>query len=88
MPPLSVLKRTGCDHHLLINIILTCFGWTPGILHAWYIILRLPDGKRAAKMIEDVGRRHTAVYQLEYGSSACGEGAHCYTSHHETQYHC
>jgi uncharacterized membrane protein YqaE (UPF0057 family) len=26
MPPLSVLKRTGCDHHLFINIVLTCFG--------------------------------------------------------------
>ncbi|KAI4853948.1 hypothetical protein E4T44_00520 [Aureobasidium sp. EXF-8845] len=66
MPPLSVLKRTGCDHHFIINIVLTCFGWTPGILHAWYIILRFPDGKRAANMRGGGRRRHSAVAQQEY----------------------
>ncbi|KAI5205268.1 hypothetical protein E4T38_04338 [Aureobasidium subglaciale] len=53
LPPLPVAKRTGIDHHFVINIVLTICGWIPGVLHAWYIILRFPDGKRAAKMRED-----------------------------------
>ncbi|KAH0285274.1 hypothetical protein KCU62_g7667, partial [Aureobasidium sp. EXF-3399] len=61
IPPLSVLKRTGCDHNFLINIVLTCLGWTPGILHAWYIILRYPDGKRAANMRANVRRSRGSI---------------------------
>ncbi|KEQ90182.1 hypothetical protein AUEXF2481DRAFT_59920, partial [Aureobasidium subglaciale EXF-2481] len=45
LPPLPVAKRTGIDHHFVINIVLTICGWIPGVLHAWYIILRFPDGK-------------------------------------------
>ncbi|KAG9515382.1 hypothetical protein KCU93_g9507, partial [Aureobasidium melanogenum] len=74
LPPLSVLKRTGCDHHLFINIVLTLFGWTPGILHAWYIILRFPDGRRAAELRDDVRQGRAKVVYQGYGLPAIGAG--------------
>lgn len=40
LPPLGVLAERGCSGALLINIILTCLGYIPGIVHAIYIILR------------------------------------------------
>ncbi|KAI5238811.1 hypothetical protein E4T43_07193 [Aureobasidium subglaciale] len=73
LPPLPVAKRTGIDHHFVINIVLTICGWIPGVLHAWYIILRFPDGKRAAKMRED-------------GPAAEGPGLFYYPSHQEVRY--
>ncbi|KAI4743826.1 hypothetical protein E4T50_05755 [Aureobasidium sp. EXF-12298] len=85
MPPLSVLKRTGCDHHLFINIVLTYLGWTPGFLHALYIILRFPDGRRAAEMREDVRRGRAAVVQQSFGLPATGAGTYYYPSHQETR---
>ncbi|CAG2121810.1 unnamed protein product [Medioppia subpectinata] len=38
LPPLGVLLEKGCDCDLLINILLTCLGYIPGIIHALYII--------------------------------------------------
>ncbi|KAI5205031.1 hypothetical protein E4T39_03156 [Aureobasidium subglaciale] len=73
LPPLPVAKRTGIDHHFVINIILTICGWIPGVLHAWYIILRFPDGKRAAQMRED-------------GPAAEGPGLFYNPSHQEVRY--
>lgn len=66
LPPLSALKKTGCDHHFFISIILTFFGWTPGILYAWYIILHFPHGKRAANMRRRVRRDRASIFQEEY----------------------
>jgi uncharacterized membrane protein YqaE (UPF0057 family) len=40
LPPLGVAIKRGVDIQLLINIILTMFGWLPGIIHALYIILK------------------------------------------------
>ncbi|KAF9375418.1 plasma membrane proteolipid Pmp3 [Podila verticillata] len=39
-PPLGVLMERGCGSDLLINILLTCLGFIPGIIHAFYIILK------------------------------------------------
>ncbi|KAI8645866.1 hypothetical protein BD408DRAFT_337881 [Parasitella parasitica] len=39
-PPLGVFGERGCGSDLLINIILTCLGWIPGIVHAIYIIFK------------------------------------------------
>ncbi|CAG8493565.1 33_t:CDS:2 [Paraglomus occultum] len=39
-PPLGVLMEVGCTIDLLINIALTILGYIPGIVHAFYIILR------------------------------------------------
>ncbi|RKP10116.1 cation transport-related protein [Thamnocephalis sphaerospora] len=39
-PPLGVLLERGCGCDLLINIGLTLLGFIPGIIHAFYIILK------------------------------------------------
>lgn len=41
LPPLGVFLEKGvCDKDLLINILLTVLGWIPGVIHAFYIILK------------------------------------------------
>ncbi|KAF1821133.1 UPF0057-domain-containing protein [Dissoconium aciculare CBS 342.82] len=37
LPPLGVFLERGCGADLLINIILTCLGYIPGIIHALYV---------------------------------------------------
>jgi uncharacterized membrane protein YqaE (UPF0057 family) len=38
LPPLGVFFEVGFTKHFWINIILTLFGYLPGIIHAVYII--------------------------------------------------
>ncbi len=38
LPPLGVFLEVGLGKHFWINIILTLFGFVPGIIHAVYII--------------------------------------------------
>ncbi|PKS07811.1 hypothetical protein jhhlp_006419 [Lomentospora prolificans] len=40
LPPLGVFLEVGCVSALCINIILTCLGYLPGIIHALYIIFK------------------------------------------------
>ncbi|KAI8336166.1 plasma membrane proteolipid 3 [Chlamydoabsidia padenii] len=40
LPPLGVFFERGCTTDLLINIGLTVLGFIPGIIHAFYIILK------------------------------------------------
>lgn len=40
LPPLGVFLERGCGADILINILLTCLGYIPGIIHALYIILK------------------------------------------------
>jgi len=40
LPPLGVFLERGCGADFLINILLTCLGYIPGIIHALYIILK------------------------------------------------
>lgn len=40
LPPVGVLVKEGLGVQFLINILLTLFGYIPGIVHALYIILR------------------------------------------------
>lgn len=39
-PPLGVFLEVGCNGTLLLNILLTCLGFIPGIIHAFYVILK------------------------------------------------
>lgn len=39
LPPLGVFLEVGLGLHFWLNIILTIFGYIPGIIHAVYIIL-------------------------------------------------
>lgn len=38
LPPLGVFIEVGLGKHFWFNIILTIFGFVPGIIHAVYII--------------------------------------------------
>lgn len=38
LPPLGVLLEVGLGLHFWLNIVLTLFGWLPGIVHACYVI--------------------------------------------------
>ncbi|EPT06124.1 hypothetical protein FOMPIDRAFT_1044587 [Fomitopsis schrenkii] len=40
LPPVGVFLERGCGADLIINIVLTCLGYIPGIIHALYIILK------------------------------------------------
>lgn len=38
LPPLGVLAEKGCGKDLIINILLTCLFWIPGMIHAICVI--------------------------------------------------
>ena len=40
LQPVGVWMEKGCSDHLIVNILLTCLGYFPGLLHALYIILK------------------------------------------------
>ncbi|PLB49043.1 UPF0057-domain-containing protein [Aspergillus steynii IBT 23096] len=43
-PPVSVWIKVGiCTADSIINLALCCLGYVPGLLHAWYIILKHPE---------------------------------------------
>ncbi|KAI5843016.1 hypothetical protein DFP73DRAFT_514781 [Morchella snyderi] len=43
-PPLPVwVKRGICSADSIINITLCIFGFIPGLIHAWYIIMKYPE---------------------------------------------
>ena len=39
-PPLAVLLVSGCSCHLLLSILLTLLGWIPGVIHAFWVVLK------------------------------------------------
>lgn len=69
---LPVWIKVGlCTADSIINIALCCLGYIPGLLHAWYIILKYPDSEEYAEGYERVdaegrdvenGRRVTYYY--------------------------
>ena len=40
LPPLGVFLQVGIGLHFWLNILLTIFGYVPGIIHAIWIILK------------------------------------------------
>ena len=40
LPPLSVFFKHGLKHEFWISILLTILGWIPGVIYAWWVILR------------------------------------------------
>ena len=43
MPPLGVFLQVGLKSEFWINILLTMLGYFPGVIHAFYVILRTED---------------------------------------------
>ncbi|QDT39539.1 YqaE/Pmp3 family membrane protein [Stratiformator vulcanicus] len=39
LPPVGVFLEVGIGLHFWLNIILTLFGFIPGVIHALYVIL-------------------------------------------------
>lgn len=62
-PPIGVwVKRGICSADSFINLALCCLGFLPGLLHAWYIILKYPDPYD----YEPVGDRENATVTYYY----------------------
>ncbi|KAG4092206.1 UPF0057-domain-containing protein [Neocallimastix lanati (nom. inval.)] len=40
IPPLGVFMERGCNKDFIINVLLTCLCWAPGMIHALYIICK------------------------------------------------
>jgi uncharacterized membrane protein YqaE (UPF0057 family) len=40
LPPLGVFLEVGLTRHFWINLLLTLFGYVPGIVHAFYVIVK------------------------------------------------
>lgn len=40
LPPLGVFVEVGFSKHFWLNILLTIFGFIPGIIHAVYVIAK------------------------------------------------
>ena len=40
LPPLGVFLQVGIGKHFWLNIVLTILGFVPGIIHAFYVILK------------------------------------------------
>ncbi|GAA5883452.1 hypothetical protein JCM3774_005956 [Rhodotorula dairenensis] len=40
VPPLAVFLERGCGCELVVNVLLSLFGWLPGCCHALYIVFK------------------------------------------------
>ncbi|KAG6263694.1 hypothetical protein E4U49_002143 [Claviceps purpurea] len=62
-PPLPVWVKCGiCSADSIINILLCCLGFLPGLVHAWYIIAKHPDPPYEYESLPQEGGRVTYVY--------------------------
>lgn len=43
VPPLGVALQVGLGVHFWLNLVLTFFGYFPGLIHAFYVILKERD---------------------------------------------
>lgn len=44
LPPVAAYLQVGISLHFFLNIVLTLFGYVPGILHALWLILSKQKG--------------------------------------------
>lgn len=76
-PPVSVWIKLGvCTADSIINIALCCLGYIPGLLHAWYIILKYPEPDYDDPSYEPVPNRrgdvengHVTYYYVSHQSA-------------------
>ena len=73
-PPIAVWVKCGiCSVDSVINILLCCLGFIPGLLHAWYIIAKYPDpAERYDAIPQDAERGHRVVYVVHGGAPKNG----------------
>jgi len=51
IPPLAVLFKAGCGCDLLLNIVLTFLGVLPGMIHAFWVVLKKHHGSEANEAV-------------------------------------
>ncbi|KAL2825568.1 hypothetical protein BDW59DRAFT_145984, partial [Aspergillus cavernicola] len=76
-PPVAVWIKLGvCTADSIINIALCCLGYVPGLLHAWYIILKHPEPDYDDPSYEPVPNRrgdvengHVTYYYVAHQSA-------------------
>ena len=80
-PPIAVwVKRGLCSADSLINILLCCLGFIPGLIHAWYIIAKYPEEDYDYERVPDSESRVTYYYvshepaQRNYGTQGAQQG--------------
>ncbi|KID88221.1 stress response RCI peptide [Metarhizium guizhouense ARSEF 977] len=62
-PPLPVWVKCGiCSADSIINILLCCLGFIPGLIHAWYIIAKYPEPAYEYESLPQEGGHVTYVY--------------------------
>ncbi len=44
LPPVGAFLQVGLTKHFVINIILTCFGYLPGSIHAVWLVVANKKG--------------------------------------------
>lgn len=65
--PVIVWIKVGlCSADSLINILLCCLGYLPGLIHAWYIIARYPEHNHDQYAPVDGGERGDRVYDVSH----------------------
>jgi uncharacterized membrane protein YqaE (UPF0057 family) len=66
-PPIAVwVKRGLCSADSLINILLCCLGFVPGLLHAWYIIAKFPEEEHDYERIPDSEGQRVTYYYINH----------------------
>ena len=53
-PPMAVLLDKGCNIDFLLNILLTCIGYLPGMIHALFVICRTCSEERHSHHIHTI----------------------------------
>ncbi|KAK0719608.1 plasma membrane proteolipid 3 [Lasiosphaeria hispida] len=74
LPPLGVYAVAGCGADLFINIILTCLGYFPGHLHAFYIEYVYYDRRELAKTGRPNHARAPIIYSDRVQTGGYGYG--------------
>ena len=74
-PPIAVwVKRGLCSADSLINILLCCLGFIPGLLHAWYIIAKYPETEYDYEQVPDSegGQQRVTHYYISHQPGSGG----------------
>lgn len=74
-PPIAVWVKCGlCSVDSVINILLCCLGFLPGLLHAWYIIAKYPEPQTEySQLPQDPERARVTYVYVQPGSGPAGQ---------------
>lgn len=70
------MKRGICSCDSLLNILLCALGFIPGLIHAWYILAKYPEGYEAVPGDPDyeaAAGTHRVTYYYVAGGQAQGQ---------------